>query len=650
MITTTSRPRFILVAFLSALLAATAVTAADAAKKKKKKPNLAVTKVSNAPKQLRVGDEFQVKGKLKNRGKRAARKVRVKVVLSGAGVDEARLGGKKLRGKIKPKKSRKFQLKGKIRKSLDPGPYSEGGPYKVSACVRKRGNKGPWKCKRLKGKLKIQPTPVYSPGSKSLGDELFPQIGNGGYDALDYEIDLKYDPEANTLLGGTKTTITAQATQNLSRFSFDFQDLEVTAVAVDGEAAEFTQEDATPEFAPGSGATQPMKLTVTPPEGIDEGTEFEVEVNYRGTPVQVTDADTSSEGWIPACYPLTPPQSCDGAFVVGEPIGAQGWFPSNNYPTDKATFTTKVTVPDTHTAFGVGELAANTNNGDGTRTWAWIEDDPTATYLTTATSGVFDYMPGEMLEPSTGRTLDIYNAIDSSATDPQKAAITGTLAEQPGQLNFLSDVLGPFPFDSMGGIADKAAGVGYALEVQTKAHYAGSYSTGNPNINIGTQLHEIAHQWMGNSISPATWHEIWFNEGWAEMLTVYWAYETERPGAPSPSEFFDDVYLGADPEDWELAPAVLDNDPANLFSGFAVYDRPGAMLAGFYEIVGNNRFFAFARSLLNRHAYGNITLDQFVNAAVQASGFTGAEEQQLRDYFQQWLFGTEQPSITPGDF
>ena len=70
-----------------------------------------------------------------------------------------------------------------------------------------------------------------------------------------------------------------------------------------------------------------------------------MKVRYSGSPEPITDADTSIEGWIPACYPLDPPQTCDGAFVVNEPIGAQSWFPSNNYPTDKATFDTLIRVP-----------------------------------------------------------------------------------------------------------------------------------------------------------------------------------------------------------------------------------------------------------------------------------------------------------------
>ena len=100
-------------------------------------------------------------------------------------------------------------------------------------------------------------------------------------------------------------------------------------------------------------------------------------------------------------------------------MGAQSWFPSNNYPTDKATFDTIITVPNAKTALGVGELVERTDNGDGTSTWHWREDDPTATYLTTATVGDFIYTEGSMVETSTGRTLPVYNAIDSTATrDP----------------------------------------------------------------------------------------------------------------------------------------------------------------------------------------------------------------------------------------
>lgn len=486
-------------------------------------------------------------------------------------------------------------------------------------------------------------------GARTLGDPLLPQIGNGGYDAKHYRIYLDYDPVANEFLTAT-TKIKARATETLKELSLDFQDLDVARVTVNGREADFSQVEATPDLSPTPAVTQPMKLVVRPHPSTrpKAGRRFVVEVDYSGAPEPITDADTSIEGWIPACFPLDPPQTCDGAFVVNEPIGAQSWFPSNNYPTDKATFDTLIRVPAGKTALGVGENVKNRSHPDGTVTWHWREDDPSATYLTTGTVGDFDYEVGSMTETSTGRSLPVYDAVDSSATPEQKAAIATTLAGAPAQTNFLSDTFGPYPFDSTGAVADRAAGVGYALEVQTKPHYAGGYVSGNPSINPGTHLHELAHQWWGNSVTLATWADIWFNEGWANWSEWYWDFRTQ--GGPDPAVILADLYATTPDEDWAIAPAILDGDPANLFAFFPTYQRGAMTVEGYREIVGDRRFFAFARDLLERRSHGNITTRRFIAAAKRASGLSGAKLDLLGDYFEQWLYGTVKPTILPGDF
>jgi aminopeptidase N len=489
-----------------------------------------------------------------------------------------------------------------------------------------------------------------APGSRSLGDPLLPQLGNGGYDAQHYTIDLDYDPEDNSFDAAT-TTMRAKALRALSEFSLDFQDdLEVLGVTVNGHEADFEFAEATPDLSTNPAVTQPMKLVVTPDPAhrVGPGRVFTVVVEYEGTPQHITDPDESIEGWIRACYPLSGPQTCDGAFVVNEPMGAQSWFPSNNYPTDKATFDTRITVPEGKTALGVGELVSNTDNGDGTTTWRWTEDDPTATYLTTATVGDFDYDETTMHESSTGRTLPVYNAIDSSATAAQKAAIQASLDRAESQVNFLSELYGPYPFDSTGAVADRAAGVGYALEVQTKPHYAGAFTSGNPSINIGTQLHELAHQWVGNSVTLASWSDIWFNEGWANWSNWYWQYREN--GGTDPADQFDTLYANTPASSWEIAPAVLDGDPANLFAFFPTYQRGAMTVQGYREIVGDPVFLRFAEALTKKYAYDNISTEEFVDFAVKRSGLTGPERRLLADYFDQWLYGETRPTITPEDF
>jgi aminopeptidase N len=484
-------------------------------------------------------------------------------------------------------------------------------------------------------------------GARTLGDPLLPQLGNGGYDALHYRIDLDYDPAANRF-DSAVTTMTAIAKQPLREFSMDFQaDLTVSSVTVDGRRANFKAEAATPPLSEDETVTQPMKLVVRPTllTWPKTGHPFVVVVRYSGTPQPMVDPDTSIEGWIPACYPVDPPQTCDGAFVVGEPMGSQSWFPSNNYPTDKATFDTVITVPKAKTALGVGELVARIPHRDGTTTWHWREDDPTATYLVTATVGDFLFSSKSTVEASSGRKLPVYNAVDSSASDEQRGAVEATLALAPDQINFLSGIYGKYPFDSTGAVVDRVAGVGYALEVQTKPLYAGDYTTGDLSLDPGTQVHELAHQWVGNSVTLKQWSDVWFNEGWANWTELYWQFSEN--GGEDPAAVFDDLYANTPDEDWAVAPAVLDGDPANMFVSFPTYDRGAMTVQGYREIVGDAAFFDFAKAIQRKFAYGNISTPQFIDFAKKRSGLTGAKLERLDQYFQQWLYGETKPTILP---
>ena len=486
---------------------------------------------------------------------------------------------------------------------------------------------------------------AFEPGSESLGDPIFPQIGNGGYNARHYEIDLDYDPTTNTFAPGTKTTITAKATQGLSRFSLDFQrDLLIDSVTVNGApAAEFARADAKPRLSSNPDVTQPAKLTITPADGIAKGQKFTVAVAYHGEPAAIVDADTSLEGWVQAC---SSPGNCDGSFTVNEPIGAQSWYPANNHPSDKATFELHTTAPNAYTAIGGGTRASRVDNGDGTATTTWVEDRPMATYLATGTVGLFKVDEGTMTDHSDGATIPTFTAIDSAGTPQRKADVAATAARIPEMVNFLSARFGPYPFATVGLVADWVPDVGYTLENQTKPHFAGN--EGGPAADSSTLAHELAHQWMGDSISPANWSVIWFNEGWATFSEVL--FDNKVDGSDlTPQKFFRAVY-DSRPRYWKIAPAALDGDPAQLFNGFVVYNRPGAMLQGLRKIIGSERFFDLARDLNDRHGYGNISRGQFVNEAKQASGLRGRNLGRLGDYLRQWLLWEKRPRLTPADF
>ncbi|MCB0857917.1 MAG: hypothetical protein KDB57_07340 [Solirubrobacterales bacterium] len=490
----------------------------------------------------------------------------------------------------------------------------------------------------------------YGPGATTGNDPLFTGIGNGGYDALHYDITLDYSPSANTFAAGTSTTMEAVATEDLSAFSLDFDpnSMSIDDVLVNGVSSPWELRDV---FVQPSTTYADAKLVVKPrpQQWIADGDTFEVTVEYSGYVDLVTDPDGSWEGWVRYCRSGSPADpanlNCHGSFTVNEPIGAMSWFPSNNIPYDKATFTTTTTAPGTHVALGTGELVSNTDNGNGTRTWVWNTDLPTATYLTTAT--VAPMIQGTVTSvDKTGtvplETIPAYNYYDDQATPDQITALETRFAAQQGIIDLFTPIFGEYPLDSGGDIAGWVPQLGYALENVGKSHYAGSGS--GPSISAGTQAHEWTHQWFGNTVGPATWLEIWFNEGWA----TWGAWRSVS--AANPAVQWTNNYTNPESSKWTQPPATVGGDPANMFNSFPSYTRPGMALEGYRQIVGDSKFTEYAQELMARYSYGVITTQQAIDLALEISDFTGAELELLEDYWQQWLLQSGMPTITPSSF
>jgi aminopeptidase N len=467
----------------------------------------------------------------------------------------------------------------------------------------------------------------YVAGSDGLGDPFFPKAGNGGYDTTHYSLILDYDQPANFLEG--TAVIEATATQNLRRFNLDFRHFyKISSVTVNGESAHIAR-----------GGEQELKIR--PADRLDSGTEFTVRVDYSGNPKPIKDPDKSIEGWIP---------TEDGAFVVNEPQGSPGWYPVNDNPQDKATYDFTVTVPQGHTVMANGRLVSHTTAG-GEETWRWSEDSPMASYLATATNGVFETESRpercDQSEPllcsyTTASGLPMYDAVDPDTreelTDPvgDPTLAYERLDPQPEIIEYFSDLYGPYPYSTGGGIMDWAPNVFYSLESQSRANYWRL-------VGPSTVVHEIAHQWFGNAVTPKVWPDIWLNEGFATFSE--WIY-AEDHGGPTAADTFDELY--AIPEDdpdfedlWFPAPAALER-PSQLFHT-PVYDRGAMTLQALREKVGEDTFFRILRLWYAEHRTPDVTTDttvtteDFIALAERESG------QDLDDFFQVWLFEEGRP-------
>jgi aminopeptidase N len=438
----------------------------------------------------------------------------------------------------------------------------------------------------------------FTPGAPGMGDPFFPLAGNGGYDVQSYKLELDFDPATDRLVG--KATIVAEATHGLKSFNLDLRDfLTVTSIQT-GTKKGFRMQAA--EWSHSG-----QELTVFPREKPRERTQFSVVVAYEGVVEPIVDPDDSIEGFVP---------TDDGAYVVNEPQGSPGWYPANDNPNDKALFDISVTVPEGLTALANGVLVSSTT-ANGKTTWSWSHSNPMATYLATATLGVFDLTTSTLADGTPN-----YVAVDPAITSSR-----AVLSRIPAVYEFLESVFGDYPFDSIGAIVDRAPNVGYALESQTKPNYASMPSE-------ATLVHEIAHQWYGDSVSLEIWPDMWLNEGFATFSEWLW---TEHLGTRTAQQAFNTQYARAATSSFWLTPPAALPGPDVLFST-PVYQRGAMTLQALRVKIGDLAFFQLIRDWADDNRYGNVSTADFIAAAEAASGMD------LDAFFDVWLFTPAKPT------
>jgi aminopeptidase N len=437
------------------------------------------------------------------------------------------------------------------------------------------------------------PPAAFTPGAVGIGDPYFPTYGNGGYDVGGYDLALRYDPRTGRLDG--TATISATATQNLSRFNLDLAGLAARTVTVDGQ--------------PADSAAAGSELVVTPAAGVTRGRAFTVVVEYGGEPRAIGNQALGVGGWL-----RTP----DGAFALGQPESASTWFPVNDHPADKATFALAMTVPDGVEALSNGVPGERTS-ADGWTTWRWSEDAPMASYLATVVIG--QYRVTSTTHDGKPMVIAIPESLPADGPAARSMARTGEVAD------FLAERFGPYPFDAYGGIVLDDDRVSYALETQSRPVYGNAFFSAGPDVTV--VAHELAHQWFGDSVALERWRDIWLNEGFATYAEWLWQ---EHEGGPSVHRSFDRRYAAFD---WSEPPGRP--GPDGLFSS-SVYQRGGMTVHALRRTIGDEAFFALLKSWPEQQRNGNVTTAEFIAAAEEAAG-----GRDLKPLFQAWLYGTEKP-------
>lgn len=445
--------------------------------------------------------------------------------------------------------------------------------------------------------------PAPSPGAPGIGDPLMPLAGNGGYTVHHYTLDFDWRAPRTPFTAGA--TITATATQSLSRFDLDFAGNTLHQVTVDG--------------TPATAVRHGDELVITPTRPIPLGSTFTVRVGYTADPTLSRHRDDAIQdyGWVP---------TADGTLVCAQPDGAKLIFPADDHPSLRAPVTFHITTPPGVSAAANGRLVGTVRRPDGRVSWTYDSEQPIAAQLVQMAIGKFTFVDG------TGpRGLPVRDVVPDDLVGDTKDFRSLT----PAHLAWLEQRLGPYPFHRYGVLVG-ATDLPVALETQSLSLVPKDDLLGDRMDAERNLVHELTHHWTGDSVAIRRWSDLWLSEGHARFYERLYSAEH---GGISLEDAMRAAY--AQHDQWRHdAGAPAEPTEPTLFKVMR-YDGSALVLYALREKVGADTFARIERSWVTAYQGRAAGTRDFIALASRVSG------EDLSPFLTPWLYGPHTPPM-PG--
>jgi aminopeptidase N len=427
--------------------------------------------------------------------------------------------------------------------------------------------------------------------SHPVEDPYYPDTSNPEFDALHYGLSLAWDPRARRLTGTATVVFRVAKSRSLVRLDLSSA-LSVGTLTLDGRAVDHSHHSDSLWIRVG-------KLRVR--------SRHTLLIAYEGTPRLTAAPSERSDQREGLGWSIAPNGT---VYTFQEPYGAFTWFPVNDHPSDKALYDITIRSPRGWRGVSNGQLVSSVVASDQTID-RWHLDSPAASYLTTVAIGPYSQT---RLRGPHGLPVSLWWM-------PADETLVGRLRRQTvAALNWLDRHLGRYPFSSAGVVL---VGGASAMETQTMV----TMSAGALNRPDAVVLHELAHQWYGDAVTPVSWLGLWLNEGFA-MYVQHW-YETEQHVSSPFSGSFRRWRLLDQPLRTQAGPPGHFNK--DKFADSNVYICPALMLNEIRKRIGGAKFEAMMRAWPARHRYTNQDRQSFTS---WINHFTGRD---LTPLIDRWL-------------
>jgi aminopeptidase N len=310
-----------------------------------------------------------------------------------------------------------------------------------------------------------------------------------------------------------------------------------------------------------------------------------------------------------------------------EPADSRRVFANFEQPDLKASFRFSVTAPEHWQVVSNSTTPAPVPVREGVARWDFAPTPRISTYLTAVVAGPY-HAVFDSYTSAAGLVVPLGAFCRASLASAFDHAEIFEVTKQG--LDLFHDRFGfPYPFGKYDqlfvpeynlGAMENPGAVTFTEEFVFRSKVTDSAREGRANV----LLHEMAHMWFGDLVTPRWWDDLWLKESFADFMGAYaqgaatrwtgawtsfaarrkdWAYRQDQLPTTHP-----------------IVAVVDDLEDAKLNFDGITYAKGASVLKQLVAYVGEDAFFAGARSYFHRHAWGNTTLGDFLNALAQTSG------------------------------
>ena len=448
-----------------------------------------------------------------------------------------------------------------------------------------------------------------SAGTRSIADRRERLIDD--WKPVHYEVSITLNDKLSEI-SFARTEITAEILRvPITSVSLDFGELPVDSISVDGKAAKYVQRAGT--------------LAVTLSRAVKVGDRVIIAVTYHGRPKDGLILTADKDG--------TPSATGDNW-----PNRVHHWIPSLDHPSAKATVRFTITANKRNQVVANGHLQSTRSNSKTTRTWVWNERVPISPYCMVIAVG--DYARFEYNDQS-GTPLSFY-----VPQSDRRFAMQGFAPSSPS-LKFFTKTVGAYPYEKLALIvgATRFGGMENSSAILFGSSLFNDFLSKQPRSRVfsipanvrDVVTHEIAHQWFGDSVTEATWADLWLSEGFATYFAGLFIEEYE--GKEQFNAYMQDIAQKYFRYEKERRAPIHDTETEDLNALLNPnnYEKGAWVLHMLRGLTGDRAFFQGIRDYYAQHRDSTATTEDLRQAMEKASGMN------LADFFMRWVYKSGHP-------